>query len=74
MGQVYNGAPTVFKNVVLVGTNTSPGAVRAFDARTGAKRWEFRSIPQEPEAPGLETWEDDSWKRSRRRDQLGVLA
>ena len=62
MGQVYNGAPTVYKNVVLVGTNTSPGAVRGFDARTGARVWEFRSVPQEPEAPGFETWEDGSWK------------
>jgi quinoprotein glucose dehydrogenase len=62
MGQVYNGAPTVYKNVVLVGTNTSPGAVRGFDARTGARLWEFRSVPQEPEAPGFETWHDGSWK------------
>ena len=30
MGQAYNGAPTVYKNVILVGTNTSPGAVRGF--------------------------------------------
>ena len=62
MGQIYNGAPTVYKNVVLVGTNTSPGAVRGFDARTGARGWEFRSVAQESEAPGFETWEDDSWK------------
>jgi len=62
MGQTYNGAPTVYKNVVLVGTNSSPGAVRGFDTRTGARIWEFRSVPQEPEAPGFETWENGSWK------------
>ena len=62
MGQVYNGAPTVYKNVVLVGTNTSPGAVRGFNAQTGARIWEFRSVPQEAEAPGFETWEDGSWE------------
>jgi quinoprotein glucose dehydrogenase len=69
MGQVYNGAPAVYKNVVLVGTNTSPGAVRGFDTRTGARIWEFRSVPQEPEAPGFETWEDGSWK-----DHAGAIS
>jgi quinoprotein glucose dehydrogenase len=69
MGQVYNGAPTVYKNLVLVGSNTSPGAVRGFDARTGARVWEFRSVPQEPEAPGFETWEDGSWK-----DHAGAIS
>jgi len=69
MGQVYNGAPTVYKSVVLVGTNTSPGAVRGFDARTGRRLWEFRSVPQESEAPGFETWEDGSWK-----DHAGAIS
>jgi quinoprotein glucose dehydrogenase len=55
MVQVYNGSPTVYKNLVLVGTNTSPGAVRGFDVRTGAKVWEFRSVPQEAEALGFGT-------------------
>jgi quinoprotein glucose dehydrogenase len=62
MVQVYNGSPTVYKNLVLVGTNTSPGAVRGFDVRTGAKVWEFRSVPQEAEALGFGTWEGGSWK------------
>ncbi|HET9267064.1 MAG TPA: PQQ-binding-like beta-propeller repeat protein [Vicinamibacterales bacterium] len=69
MTQVYNGTPTVYKNVVLVGTNSSPGAVRGFDARTGARLWEFRSVPQEAEAPGFETWEDGSWK-----DHTGAIS
>ena len=38
----YNGTVTVHKHMLLVGTNGTPGAVRAFDARTGAKVWEFR--------------------------------
>jgi quinoprotein glucose dehydrogenase len=62
MGQIYNGSPTVYRNLVLVGTNTSPGAVRGFDVRTGVKAWEFRSVPQEAEAIGFETWEGGSWK------------
>lgn len=62
MGQSYTGSPTVYRNLVLVGTNTPPGAVRGFDARTGAKVWEFRAVPQEGEAIGFETWENGSWK------------
>ena len=37
------------------------GNPRAFDARTGAKLWEFSSVPQ-PGSIGHDTWEGDSWK------------
>ena len=37
------------------------GNARAFDARTGAKLWEFSSVAQ-PGSPGHDTWEGDSWK------------
>lgn len=63
----YNGVPTVFKNLIVVGASTGeredgpPGNSRAYDARTGAKLWEFRSIPQ-PGEPGHETWLSDGWK------------
>lgn len=56
----YNGTVTVYRDLLLVGTNAPPGAVRAFDARTGAKRWEYRSVPQKPGEPGYETWANDS--------------
>ena len=62
MGQVYNGSPTIYKNLILAGTNTPPGSVRGFDARTGAKVWEFKAVPLEAEALGFETWAGDSWK------------
>ena len=45
----YNGVPTIFKNLVLVGASTGekengpPGNSRAFDARTGVKLWEFQA-------------------------------
>ncbi|MEM7502541.1 MAG: PQQ-binding-like beta-propeller repeat protein [Pseudomonadota bacterium] len=35
------------------------GDVRAFDARTGALKWTFRTIPEQGE-PGYETWLDGS--------------
>ena len=43
MPVVYNGAPTVFENLVIVGSNSPPGSVRAFDARSGA--WRGCSTP-----------------------------
>jgi quinoprotein glucose dehydrogenase len=70
----YNSVPLVFENVVVVGANTPPGAIggignaRAYDARTGAKLWEFSSVPQ-PGSVGHDTWEGDSWQ-----DRLGVNA
>ena len=70
----YNSVPLIYKNVVVVGANTpagAPGGIgnpRAFDARTGARLWEFSSVPQ-PGQVGHDTWEGDSWK-----GRLGVNA
>ncbi len=63
----YNSVPLVYENIVVVGANTprgAPGGIgnpRAFDARTGAKLWEFSSVPQ-PGSIGHDTWEGDSWE------------
>ena len=63
----YNSVPLVFRNVVVVGANSPPGAIggignpRAFDARTGAKLWEFSAVAQ-PGDVGHDTWEGDGWK------------
>ena len=42
MAAPYNSAPTLYKNLLIVGTDGPPGGVRAFDVRTGAKVWDFR--------------------------------
>jgi quinoprotein glucose dehydrogenase len=63
----YNSVPLINKDVVIVGANTPPGAIggvgnpRAYDARTGARLWEFSAVPQ-PGEIGHDTWEGDSWK------------
>ena len=63
----YGGVPTIFQSVVMVGANVlelpkgPPGNSRAYDARTGAKLWEFHTVPQ-PGEVGHETWLDDGWK------------
>jgi quinoprotein glucose dehydrogenase len=70
----YNSVPFIHANVIVVGANTPPGAIggignpRAYDARSGAKLWEFSSVAQ-PGQPGHDTWAGDSWK-----DRLGVNA
>jgi quinoprotein glucose dehydrogenase len=67
IGVPYNSVPGVFRNVVVVGANTPPGTIggignaRAYDARTGAKLWEFSSVAQ-PGTIGNDTWEGESWK------------
>jgi quinoprotein glucose dehydrogenase len=74
MGVPYNSVPLIYQNIVVVGANTPPGTIggignaRAFDARTGAKLWEFSSVPR-PGEIGHDTWEAGSWK-----GRLGVNA
>jgi quinoprotein glucose dehydrogenase len=67
MAVPYNSVPLVYRNIVVVGANTPPGTIggignpRAFDARSGAKLWEFNSVAQ-PGETGHDTWDGDSWK------------
>jgi quinoprotein glucose dehydrogenase len=63
--------PIVCGDLVVVGScvfdypmkQLPPGDVRAFDARTGALRWGFHTIPQEGEF-GSETWQRGSWRQA----------
>ena len=70
----YNSVPLVYDNVVVVGANTPRGAIGGignalvFVVRTGARLWEFSSVPQ-PGTVGHDTWQGDSW-----RGRLGVNA
>ena len=57
----------IFKDLMIVGGRVgetlpaSPGHVRAYDVKTGALRWTFRTIPQ-PGEPGYDTWPEDAWQ------------
>jgi quinoprotein glucose dehydrogenase len=74
IGVPYNSVPFVYQHIIVVGANSPPGQPggignpRAFDARTGAKLWEFSTVAQ-PGDVGHDTWEGDSWK-----NRLGVNA
>jgi quinoprotein glucose dehydrogenase len=56
----------VYKDLLIIGGRvseglpSSPGDIRAYDARSGALRWSFHTIPHPGEA-GYETWSKDSW-------------
>ena len=58
----------VYRDLFIIGsivgegpTPAAPGHIRAFDARTGRRRWIFHTIPHPGEA-GYETWPPDAWK------------
>jgi quinoprotein glucose dehydrogenase len=57
----------VFGDLLILGGRVSeslpasPGHIRAYDARSGALRWTFRTIPH-PGEPGSETWPKDAWQ------------
>ena len=45
MPAAYNGAPTRFEDLLVVGSNGPPGGVRAYDAANGVERWSFAGAP-----------------------------
>ena len=61
---IMNTPGVIYKDLLIMGAmvpETVPGAIRAFDVRTGAPRWVFRTIPR-PGEYGYETWPRDAWK------------
>ena len=67
-GLPWGGAPYIYKNLVILGNNNGEstegpsGDPRVYDARNGAKLWDFHTIAQ-PGDPGHETWLNDGWKK-----------
>lgn len=57
----------IFQDLIIVGFRTSenapaaPGAVRAYDVRTGKLRWTFNMVPR-PGEVGHETWPAKAWE------------
>jgi quinoprotein glucose dehydrogenase len=51
----------IYKDLLIVGSSlaenatAAPGHIRAYDVRTGKRRWIFHTIPQ-PGEYGYETW------------------
>ncbi len=51
----------------------APGHIRAYDLRTGKRRWIFHTIPH-PGEFGYETWSPDSWKTAGGANNWGGMS
>lgn len=51
----------IYRDLLIMGGFGGPGAVRAFDVRTGARRWIFHLIPR-PGEFGHDTWPAEAYK------------
>lgn len=69
----------IYHDMLIQGTRVgefdgaAPGHVRAFDARTGALRWIFHTIPQ-PGELGYETWPSGAWREAGGANSWAGLA
>ncbi len=67
----FASPPVVFEDLLVIGGGSgsegpapaAPGHIRAYDVRTGRRRWIFHTIPH-PGEFGHETWGEDSWKHA----------
>lgn len=64
-----NTPGVVWRDLIIMGMRVgegpgpaAPGAIRAYDVRTGRMAWRFNTIPQ-PGEFGHETWPADAWER-----------
>lgn len=60
----------VYRDLIIISARlgegpgpAAPGHIRAYDVRTGQRRWIFHTIPH-PGEFGAETWSPDSWKQN----------
>ena len=68
-------------NTIVVGSgiadngsvNQPSGEVRAYDAITGRKKWTWDPIPQDPKAPGADTWKDASAKKTGAANAWSII-
>lgn len=61
LGSGLNTPGVTYRDLVIVGGVGGVGAVRAYDVRTGQRRWIFNLIPR-PGEFGYDTWPPDAWK------------
>jgi quinoprotein glucose dehydrogenase len=72
---VVNGVVVVGSAVADNGRVAAPsGEVRGFDARTGALRWTWDPVPQDPRDPAWPTWEGPGAHRAGAANAWSVLA
>ena len=74
--------PAIAGNTIVVGSGIADndsislpsGEVRGFDVVTGRLKWSWDPIPQDPKAPGAETWKNGSARRTGAANAWSVIA
>jgi quinoprotein glucose dehydrogenase len=74
--------PVVVNGLVVTGSsvadnsrpNPASGEVRAFDARTGALRWTWDAVPQDPSDPAYGEWRGEMGHKTGAANAWSVLA
>src|SRR6266481_1250677 len=74
--------PTVYKDLVIMGSQVPDrvqqadpmGYVQAINARTGKRVWTFSVIPQSPNEPGADTWENETWRNNGHGNDWAPIA
>lgn len=74
--------PAVINGVIVVGSavadnnrvEAASGEVRAYDARTGAKRWSWDPVPQDVRDAAYRSWRGDSAHRTGAANAWSVIA
>ncbi len=77
----FAAAPAVVRDTIVVGSasgdngrvDAPSGAVRAFDARTGAQRWSFDPIPRAHDPVASPTWLEDGAARTGQANVWGSI-
>nr|MDQ3045231.1 PQQ-binding-like beta-propeller repeat protein [Chloroflexota bacterium] len=73
--------PAVINDLIIIGsavadnnrTDAATGEVRAYDARTGALKWSWDPIPQDPADPAFSTWEGANAHRTGAANAWSVI-
>jgi quinoprotein glucose dehydrogenase len=70
--------PVLYRDVVIVGSSTGEraarGMLRAFDARSGAVRWSFATLPATAEHPAASDWQPSQIGAARGGAPSGVMS
>ncbi len=69
----------IYRDLIILGSSVgegpgpaAPGHIRAFDVRTGVRRWIFHTIPH-PGEVGYDTWPTNAWRTAGGANSWGGL-
>ena len=74
--------PAIVNDLIVVGsavadnssTTGASGEVRGFDVRSGALRWTWNPVPQDPKDPAYASWKGDAGIRSGGANTWSIIA